>query len=250
MDGREHAAELRRAVAAQRWFHTIDLGGGLMTSGHDDSPRKLRWLHLPGDLRGRTVLDVGAFDGFFSFEAERRGAERVVAVDPACWRPPAWGPDGWGTKRGFELAHRALGSRVESPDVDLEALAPETVGTFDVVLFLGVLYHLPDPWPVLEAVASVCSGLLILETHADLIDLRRPALAHYPGDEVEGDPSNWSGPNPAWLRAALTGLGFSRVEVVHQESLPYRVARAAYRRVRGPHRVRVQQGRVVVHAHR
>ena len=251
MRGAQHPEELRRAVAGHRWFHTIDLGGGLVTDGQDESPRKLAWLDLPEDLSGKTVLDVGAWDGFFSFEAERRGAARVVAVDPACWRPPAWGPDGWGTKRGFDLAHRALGSRVESLDIeDLTALSPETVGTFDVVLFLGVLYHLPDPWPVLEAVASACSGLLILETHADFIDVRRPAMALYPGDEVEGDPSNWCGPNAAWLRAALTTLGFARVEVVHQESLPYRVARAAYRRVRGPHRVRVQQGRVVVHAHR
>ena len=250
MSGAQHPEELRRAVAAHRWFHTIDLGGGLVTNGRDESLRKTGWLDLPADLRGKSVLDIGAWDGFFSFEAERRGAERVVAVDPACWRPPAWGPAGWGTKRGFELAHRALGSKVESPDVDLEALSPGTVGTFDVVLFLGVLYHLPDPWPVLEAVASVSSGLLILETHADFIDLRRPAMAFYPGDEVEGDESNWCGPNPAWLRASLTRLGFSRVEVVHQESLPYRVARAAYRRVRGPHRVRVQQGRVVVHARR
>ena len=52
------------------------------------------------------------------------------------------------------------------------------------MLFLGVLYHLKHPWPVLERVASVCDGLLIVETHADLLDLRRPAMALYPGAEL------------------------------------------------------------------
>jgi tRNA (mo5U34)-methyltransferase len=204
---------------------------------------------MPADLRGRTVLDVGAWDGFFSFEAERRGAARVLAVDGPAWREPAWGPDGFGTKAGFELARRALGSSVEDREIDLEDLAPDTVGRFDVVLFLGVLYHLKHPWPVLERVASVCDGLLILETHADLLDLGRPAMALYPGDEVAGDASNWWGPNVAALKAMLREEGFAHVDVVHREPRAYRVARAAYRRVRGP-RFRAQQGRVVVHARR
>ena len=236
-------------MARQGWFHTIDLGDGIVTPGRDESARKLSWIGLPPDLRGRSVLDVGAWDGFFSFEAERRGAERVVAVDGPAWREPAWGPGGFGTKAGFELARRALGSAVDDRELDLEDISEETVGRFDVVLFLGVLYHLKHPWAVLERVASVCDGLLIVETHADLLDLRRPAMALYPGDEVAGDASNWWGPNVAALRAMLREEGFARVEVVHREPLPYRLARAAYRRVRGP-RFRAQQGRVVVHATR
>jgi tRNA (mo5U34)-methyltransferase len=244
------ADDLRAAVARQGWFHTIDLGGGIVTPGRDESARKLGWIGLPADLRGRTVLDVGAWDGFFSFEAERRGAERVLAIDGPAWREPAWGPGGYGTKAGFELARRALGSGVEDRELDLEAIAPESVGRFDVVLFLGVLYHLKHPWLALERVASVCEGLLIVETHTDLLDLpRRPAMALYPGAEVAGDASNWWGPNVAALTAMLREEGFTRVEVVHRERLPYRLARAAYRRVRGP-RFRAQQGRVVVHAHR
>jgi tRNA (mo5U34)-methyltransferase len=241
--------DLRAAVAAQGWFHTIDLGHGIVTDGRDESPRKLDWIALPRDLRGRTVLDVGAWDGFFSFECERRGADRVVALDGPAWREPAWGPDGFGTRAGFELARRALGSSVEDVELELEDISPSTVGRFDVVLFLGVLYHLKHPWVALERVASVCDGLLILETHADLLDLRRPAMALYPGDEVAGDASNWWGPNLAALKAMLREEGFARVEVVHREPLPYRVARAGYRRLRGP-RFRAQQGRVVVHAHR
>src|SRR3954447_3234669 len=149
-----------------RWFHTIDLGGGVVTDGEDESPRKLGWLHLP-DLRGKTVLDVGAWDGFFSFAAERAGASRVVAVDPECWNPPAWGERGWGTRQGFDFARAALGSGVEPVDLpSLDELG--SLGTFDVVLFLGVLYHLPDPLPLLERVSNAARELLVLETHADL----------------------------------------------------------------------------------
>ena len=243
------ADELREAVARQGWFHTIDLGHGIVTPGRDESPRKLGWLRLPEDLSGRSVLDVGAWDGFFSFECERRGAARVVALDGPAWEEPAWGPGGFGTKAGFELARRALGSRVEDVTLQLEDISPAALGRFDVVLFLGVLYHLKHPWAALERVASVCDGLLVLETHADLLDLGRPAMALYPGDEVAGDASNWWGPNLAALRAMLREEGFPRVEVVHREPRAYRFARAAYRGVRGP-RFRAQQGRVVVHASR
>ena len=241
--------ELRAAVSRLGWFHTIDLGNGIVTPGRDESQRKLGWIGLPEDLRGRTVLDVGAWDGFFSFEAERRGADRVLAVDGPAWTEPAWGPDGYGTKAPFELARRALGSRVEDRDIELEDIAPETVGRFDVVLFLGVLYHLKHPWPILERVASVCEELLIVETHADLLDVGRPAMALYPGAEVAGDASNWWGPNVAALTAMLREAGFPRVEVVHRERRSYRYARAAYRRLRGP-RFLAQQGRVTVHARR
>ena len=111
-------------MAAQGWFHTIDLGHGIVTAGRDESPRKLGWIQLPGDLRGRTVLDVGAWDGFFSFECERRGADRVVALDGPAWQAPEWGPGGFGTRSGFDLARRALGSRVEDVELELDAISP------------------------------------------------------------------------------------------------------------------------------
>src|SRR5207244_3092089 len=126
------APDVCEEVTKINWFHRIDLGHGVVTPGIDDSPAKLARLGLPDDLTGKTVLDVGAWDGFFSFEAERRGARHVLATDAF-----SWGGGGWGTKHGFELAHRALGSRVESRWIDVLDLSPETVGTFDLVLFLG-----------------------------------------------------------------------------------------------------------------
>jgi len=251
LEASEHrgaAERLRSEVAEVNWFHTIDLGHGVVTPGTDESQAKLAQIRLPQDLGGKSVLDVGAWDGFFSFEAERRGAARVVAVDPATWRR-APDEEGWGSKAGFDLARRALSSQVEAVDLDLLDLTPERVGTFDVVLFLGIFYHLPDPWPILDRVASVTGELLILESHVDMLDLRRPAMAFYPGAEVDGDASNWWGANPRLFDAVLRHRGFSRIEQVHGESLPRRLARSAYRRSKGE-RFRASQGRAVMHAWR
>jgi tRNA (mo5U34)-methyltransferase len=241
------AADLRPQVEQLRWFHRIDLGNGVITPGEDESADKLARIRLPDRLDGWSVLDIGAWDGFFSFEAERRGAARVVAVDPECWREPPWGPDGWGTKRPFEFAKQALGSAVEGIDIDLQDISPDSVGEFDLVLFLGVFYHLPDPWLIFRRAASVCRRLMIVETHADLQDLRRPAMAFYRG-EVEGDPSNWWGPNGPLLRAMLAHEGLNRVEVF-SEGRARRLARAAVRRIQGrPYRY--QWGRLVAHGWR
>src|SRR5437588_8863504 len=128
------AEQLREEVDKLDWYHRMDLGHGVVTPGHDTTASKLRELDLPESLDGKTVLDIGAWNGFFSFEAERRGAKRVLAMDNECWL----NPDGVYSKAGFELARRALGSGVEDITLDVMDLSPERVGTFDVVLFLGV----------------------------------------------------------------------------------------------------------------
>jgi tRNA (mo5U34)-methyltransferase len=150
------------------------------------------------------VLDVGSWDGFYAFEAERRGASRVLATDSFAWRT---------AKAGFELARRVLDSHVEDMDIDVLELSPDRVGTFDVVLFLGVLYHMRHPLLALERVASVTGDHLVLETHVDLLDLPRPAMAFYPGTELNGDETNWCGPNPPMVLAMLNTVGFSKAEI-------------------------------------
>jgi tRNA (mo5U34)-methyltransferase len=242
------AEELARDVAAIRWYHRMDLGHGIVTPGWNDPAYTLRRLHLPASLAGKTVLDVGAWDGFYSFEAERRGAARVVATDHFCW-----GHGGPGTRAGFDLAHRALGSRVEAMEVDVLDLGPERVGTFDVVLFLGVLYHMRHPLLALERVASVTRELLVVETLVDLLGTRRPRAAFYPGRELNGDPTNWWGPNPAAVVAMLASVGFGRVTTVARPpSWLYRLARFPYHlAVRHPTpALMVGTGRMVVHARR
>jgi tRNA (mo5U34)-methyltransferase len=233
-------------MQAIRWFHRIDLGDGLITPGVDDSPRKLAEIRMPTDLSGKSVFDIGAYDGFFSFAAERRGAARVVAMDN-------WGEPECSSKTGFEFARRALGSRVEDVKGDVQALNPARLGTFDLVLFMGVLYHLRHPLLGLEKVASVTREMVILETHADLLDLHRPAMAFYPGRELAGDPTNWWGPNTAAVEAMLRTVGFTRVEIVHatpREFWPHRVMRAVYNSVSKGYRLGDTQrwGRLVFHA--
>ena len=239
---------LRERADAIRWYHTIDLGHGVVTKGVDETSYRLARIGLP-NLQGRTVLDIGAWDGFFSFEAERRGASRVVATDHYVWHGTGWGT-GQG-KAGFELARTALGSRVEDVDIDVMELSPERVGAFDVVLFLGVLYHLPHPLLALEKVASVTKDLLILETVIDMVGIRRPAMAFYPGRELSGDPTNWWGPNVPAVEGMLASVGFSRIQrVTELPSLPYRAARAVVHRLRKQNQIAAafRQDRAAFHA--
>jgi len=228
---------LRARVEELPWYHVMELPGGVTTPGVDDPRDRLGLLELPDDMSGLTVLDVGAWDGFFSFECERRGAARVVAADWFAWKQAARGD-----KRSFELAREAFGSQVEDVEVRVEELSPERVGTFDLVLFVGVLYHVRDPIRALDAVASVTGGTLVLETHVDLTLRRRPAAAFYPGTELAGDHTNWWGPNAAAVEGMLRAAGLNDVRKVFPRSRAYELARAARRRS--------QQGRAVFHARR
>lgn len=242
-------AEARERVAEVNWWHTIDLGNGIVTPGRDATAEKLATLRIPDRLDGLEVLDIGAWDGFFSFEAERRGAKRVVAIDPMWRNENMPGFD----KSGFLLAREILGSNVEDVDLDLYELSPERIGTFDVVFFLGVLYHVKDPFGAIERVASVTRDRVILETHVDLIGSRRPMAAFYPNDELRGDSSNWWGPSPPAVSAMLRAAGFSDVETIYQTPLAQRVASSArtlMKRDLPIGRRRLRWGRLVVHARR
>jgi tRNA (mo5U34)-methyltransferase len=239
-------SDLRAQVDDIRWYHTMELAPGVRTAGVHDPVPGLGRLHLPTSLSGRSVLDIGAWDGAYSFEAERRGAERVLATDSY-----SWDGGGWGTKAGFELARQSLDSKVEDKTIDVFDLAPDTVGRFDLVLFLGVLYHVKDPIGALEHVASVTAGQAIVETEVDLMLTRRPAAALYPNTELNADPTNWWGLNPSAVCGVLRAVGFSRVEVVSKPSLPRR-ASGWLRHLRDEHRRplmdALQRHRAVFHA--
>ena len=242
----DSAEDVKSRADAIRWYHTIDLGGGVLTKGVDDTPYRLRRVKLPASLEGWTVLDIGAWDGFFSFECERRGAARVVAADHYSWHG-----GGWGTKAGFTLAREALGSRVEDLDVDVMDLSVDRVGQFDLVLFLGVFYHLRHPFTALERIAPLVRRHLIVETVLDMVGITRPAMAFYPMRELNNDPTNWWAPNVPAMRGMLEAVGFDRVEVVtHTRGPVYRAARAAYHQLRGKNAFRAafRQDRAVFHA--
>lgn len=207
-----------KPIDSIRWFHSIDLGNGQITQGH--KPNEL--LRMEAEIifsysvQGKTVMDVGAWDGFFSFEAEQRGAQRVLATDHFCWSGP-----GWGTKDGFDTARHFLRSRVGSLDIDVMDITVERTGEHDVVLFLGVLYHLKHPFLGLEKMAAVARECLIVETLLDFYDLDRPAGAFYPGKEKGNDPTNWWGLNQHAVIAMLKCLDFPKVLfALHPSSNP------------------------------
>jgi tRNA (mo5U34)-methyltransferase len=242
--------DLEQEVRSRTWFHTIDLGNGIRSPGEKDTIAEVRHMRLPDDLTGLSVLDIGAYDGFYSFEAERRNAARVVAADKLAWDWP-----GSDAERNFDLAHEVLGSLVEKRSLSVEEVDPDTVGgRFDVVLFLGVLYHAPDPLGYLARVREVTKGFAIIETVVDLLDVAVPAVGYYAADSLNHDSSNHFGPNPAALSAMLHDVGFARVEsfdpwesskewAIHAPG-PTTLSAKVKRRLRGP-----RSGRMVFHAY-
>lgn len=205
---------LRERASAIDWWHGgIDLGHGIMTEGTTQPARSLSpFLGLPDDLSGKSVLDVCTWDGFVAFECEQRNAAKVVATDSFAWNKA----NGVGAmhrtgRDGFDLAHEARQSKVYPVECDILDLSPAKLGTFDIVLLLGVLYHMRHPLLALERVAAMTHGLLILETHTDLTTENSPAMRFYPGSEVNNDPTNWWGPNVACVAAMLFDVGFVNV---------------------------------------
>ncbi len=217
-------AELQQRIADIQWYHSIDLGNGIVTPGHSNqSLHRLQqqWnrFNLP-DLNGKTLLDIGAFNGFYTFEAEKHGA-LATALDSFRWSDP---PNGLGAsegvpnkynKAGFNLAHAALESQAESIHMEVCDMCPETVGKHDVVLFLGVLYHLRYPLLALERVASVANDLVVIETQYGLNDVQTPAMEIYPGSELDNNPVNWCAPNIPGVIALMKMAGLHDCKVIH-----------------------------------
>lgn len=207
-----------RIATVEHWYHRIEVAPGIVTPGINDSPGSLALLPLPEDCSGLRVLDIGARDGFFSFEAERRGAE-VLAMD---YMPAE--------QTGFAVARELLGSNVEYVVDNVYALSEERYGRFDVVLFLGVLYHLRNPLLALDRIWSVCGDQLIMETAVlDNALLGADGKFHslgeaapgahsvplaqfYPADTLNGDFTNWWSPNMACLRGLLESACFDVID--------------------------------------
>jgi tRNA (mo5U34)-methyltransferase len=221
--------DLKRRVEQLTWFHQIDLGDGIVTPGRDKTAKKLKAMQLPS-LAGKTVLDVGANDGFFSFAAERAGASRVVAVDSYAWGKNLTSPNGplVQSKASFDLAHEVLGSKVETIEADLYDLTLEEIGSFDVVFMLGVLYHLRNPLLGLEHLATLTKELLVVESLVDLIWARRPVAAFYPAADIPQDETNWWAPNSLAMRGMLLSCGFREVDVIGARSLASKIGITAY----------------------
>lgn len=201
---------VRQRVAAESyWFHRMELPGGILTPGWSDpGVDKLPYFGLPEDMRGMRVLDIGAAEGFFSFEAERRGAAEVIAIENY---PPMI--------RKFHLCAAALGSRAASYCMSVYDLDRRTLGSFDLIFFFGVLYHLRHPLLALERIREVCSGTLLMQTATGAGGSPQAAADFYPFGIESGppgarqcDPTCFWFPNASACEAMLAHVGFTQVE--------------------------------------
>lgn len=200
--------EFAKAVSERSWFHTFKFTNGVIAPGPDPSHDKTRVLGLPDSFEGLSVLDIGTYDGWYAFEAARRGASTVLATDEFVWR---W--EGCTARSNFEFVREHTGLPVQDLTISVEALTPEAVGgLFDVTFFFGVLYHAPDPLGYLKRVRSVTAKYTLIETVVDMLQVPRPALAYYPGDYLNRDSTNHFGPNMPALMGLLSDAGFSRVD--------------------------------------
>lgn len=173
---------------ASVWYHTIDFPDGSSSPGQFDTRPAAETVEWPEALVGGRCLDVGTFDGFWSFEMERRGASQVIAIDLDDPEELDWsydnriaGPAGVRRRRtergpGFRTALERLGSSVERVSRSVYDLSPESDGMFDVVLCGALLVHLRDPVLALERMRSVCRGQLVL---VEAVDERLELLAPF-----------------------------------------------------------------------
>ncbi len=204
--------EIRDGVESRKpWFHCIKLPFGIVTPGTRE-PDAWETYKLPERLDGKRVLDIGAWEGQFSFEAEQRGAKTVVAMD--VWNrkdEPGSGGYGW---FNYQFAHEVLKSQVETLDRNIYEI--QVYRQFDLVLFLEVLYHLQEPFLGLRRVSSLTApgGMLCLETWIDAEWIDEPAMIFYPGKELNGDPTNWWGPNIACVQSMVLAAGFKTCQLV------------------------------------
>ncbi len=229
------------------WYHTIDLGDGLVTPGMYDYRQTISAFPFPADMTGMTVLDAGSATGFFAFEFERRGA-RVVSVELPSLndldRFP--GQDVQGSiekiermifpngelkamRRGdserelyrcllegpFEFCRARLNSKVErcySPLYDLTAAKTGVPEGFDLVFVGDVLVHTLYPLKALAALAALCKGTLVLSQMLPEGPQEPPAMAYIGGADPNEDEVSWFLPNRSCLMQMISKLGFPRVE--------------------------------------
>lgn len=237
--------EIKRQVEALGpWFHNLDLNGVRTAPEHflGDYPT-VKWSRfanaIPGDLSGCSVLDIGCNAGFYAMQMKRRGAERVVGIDTV---------DDY-------LAQARFAAGVNGLEIEFRKLSVYDVGAlrerFDLVVFMGVLYHLRHPLLALDLVHEhAASDLLLfqsmqrgsdeveaLETNYDFwnVDLfDRPAFPrlHFVERRYADDPTNWWIPNRACVEAMLRSSGFQMID--HPESEVYLCRRVARPQADGP----------------
>ncbi|MFH0799168.1 MAG: hypothetical protein V2A66_03185 [Pseudomonadota bacterium] len=234
---------LERVSAVPFWLHSIDVGEGIVTPGQGTPAglkKVLELMRLP-NLKGKTVLDINTWDGYFAFEAERRGADSVTAIDYYVWsmdlgehirywkecstwgiptgnyeKMPYYRPEELPGKIGFDTAHALLKSRVKPIVANFMEMDLDALGTFDITFFLGSLYHMHNPFESIKRLAKVTRDLAVIETEAaEFPGFGSKALCEFfEGSELNNDYSTWWAPNVRALMGMCRAAGFQQVELV------------------------------------
>ncbi len=225
MTDESSSAALQTEVERYPWYHTLDLGNGVLTDGMFDHRPHMRHYPIPADLTGKRCLDVATMDGYWAFEMERRGAASVTALDledpsqldwPYALRGQDQSMDETKAKR-FALAKEALGSKVERVLMSAYDLSPE-LGTFDFVFCGDLLLHLKDPITPVENIRSVCTGSAVIVNVIKKFRLyeKRPMA------ELDGiDVFQWWVTNLEGLVRIVRAAGFARVEAAETFEVPF-----------------------------
>ena len=219
MNAPRRGMDFSRELAEKGWYHSFELPDGSSIEGYN----KVGWLRerygrfpIPADLAGRRVLDIGAWDGWFSFEAEQRGAA-VTSIDCV-------------EVANFLEIQRRLCSHVDYRILDFYELPEAGLGTFDFVFCLGILYHLKHPLLALEIVCALTTDTAIVESFVidpDNWQEHRndvPIMEFYETDELGNQLDNWIGPSVSCLMAMCRAAGFARVEFLHTTGMHAGVA--------------------------
>lgn len=216
------------------WYHTVDLGKGLVTPGDYDYRDLLHRFRFPENMSGMSVLDVGSATGFFAFEFERRGANVVSVELPSL---DAWDIV-WNRREEvlnelmrlhhaktpeeahyrhldgpFRFCQEMLGSKVRRCYSTVYDLTPDKLGDdcFDLIFVGDVLLHLFAPLTALNVLAPLCRGTLVVTTDR-LRTPKRSPVAYYLGHESrQAETRGWWWPSDTCLRDMLTCVGFKRV---------------------------------------
>ena len=219
------SAELQAEVDRYPWYHTLELGDGVVTKGMFDHRPHLQHYPIP-DLTGKRCLDVATMDGFWAFEMERRGAASVTALDledpeqldwPASLRGDHDKSMDETKETRFNLAKERLGSKVERVLMSAYDLSPE-LGTFDFVFCGDLLLHLKDPITPVENIRSVCTGSAVIVNVIKKFRLyeKRPMA------ELDGiDVFQWWVTNLEGLVRIVRAAGFSQVDVHDTFEVPF-----------------------------